>query len=80
MARKKNSKHGGARPGAGRPPKTPGDPTKRVCLSLRGSTVRLLDALGGSRSEQADRLIRQALCLDDHLYDEDWKEDEQNEP
>lgn len=41
-----------------------GDPVKQSTLYLRGSTLDALDGLPGTRSENADRLLRKGLGLD----------------
>lgn len=58
---KKKAKHGGRRPGAGRPLIVPGDPTHKVTTTLRESTLQRLAAIPGSRSQVVDDLVNQAL-------------------
>lgn len=60
-AKKRKAQHGGARLGAGRKPKVAGDPVKPVTIGLRLSTLARLDTLDGSRSENVDALVNEAL-------------------
>lgn len=53
-------KHGGARRNAGRKPTVPGEPFKRVCVSLDERTVRLLKVLGDGELSKGVRVAADA--------------------